>query len=174
MQIVAGAFHAVTWSKHSTLICILCCSCRCADFVLLNKMDQLDTEKLASLTEIVRTLNPIAQVQACELGRVDIRTVFGPEVTGLVARMNTEGQHRGAVAAAKALTKEAHGHDKGHDHAHELEHNGHEHKDHGHEHKDHGHEHKDHEHEHEHKDHNHEGHDHGHEVGRRQRGRARP
>ncbi len=40
---------------------------------------------------------------ACEQGRVDLDDVFGKEAKGIVAHLNTEGHHRGAVAAARAL-----------------------------------------------------------------------
>ena len=84
---------------------------------------------------------------------MDVQKVFGPEAKGLVAHMNTEGQHRGAVAAAKAAAaaktakKESpthsHGHhethdhkrhDHGHDHDHDCEqcNEKHDHGDHGH------------------------------------------
>ena len=110
----------------------------CADFVILNKVDQLSSVKnvtkkekgeekggggggggeqgkeegeeeegdaLASLRAIVASLNPLAKVSACERGRVDIEAVFGRGATGLVAKLNVEGQHRGAVAHATALAE---------------------------------------------------------------------
>ena len=86
----------------------------------------------------------LSQVEGCEHGRVAVKKVFGPEAKGLVAHMNTEGQHRGAVAAAKAAAQKAHadgdkhGHGHKHEHGHEHEH-GHKHED-GHKH-DHGHNH---------------------------------
>lgn len=121
----------------------------CADFVILNKIDQLvrntkkkeeeeeskrgeeegdkgaaaveeaagaagaagatapasEEDALASLRAIVASLNPLAKISACERGRVDIEAVFGREATGLVAKLNVEGQHRGAVAHATALAE---------------------------------------------------------------------
>ena len=112
----------------------------CADFVILNKIDQLksnaaalkkkkkesedkgasaaveeeevkkekeeeEEDALASLRAIVASLNPLAKISACERGRVDLEAVFGREATGLVARLNVEGQHRGAVAHATALAE---------------------------------------------------------------------
>ena len=35
---------------------------RCADFVLLNKIDQLEGGKVDELSQIMRSLNPLAQV----------------------------------------------------------------------------------------------------------------
>jgi hypothetical protein len=46
---------------------------------------------------------PWLQVISCEHGCVDLDQVFGKEAKGLVAHLNTEGHHRGAVAAARAL-----------------------------------------------------------------------
>ena len=107
----------------------------CADFVVLNKVDQLrksaalgkegggdkgaaaveeaaggsaaeeEGDALASLRAIVASLNPLAKVSACERGRVDLEAVFGRGATGLVAKLNVEGQHRGAVAHATALAE---------------------------------------------------------------------
>ena len=39
-----------------------CCLCRCADYVLLNKIDQLQDGRLGELNDIMRSLNPLAQV----------------------------------------------------------------------------------------------------------------
>lgn len=86
---------------------------------------------------------------SCEHGKVEVKKFFGPEAKGQVAHMNTEGQHRGAVnaakaAAAKAAEKHAHGHKHEHGHG-EHQHGDHEHGEHcaedcGHDH--HGHDHK--------------------------------
>ena len=43
------------------------------------------------------------QVIPCEQGRVDLARVFGRDARALVAHLNVEGQHRGAVAAARAV-----------------------------------------------------------------------
>lgn len=37
--------------------------CRCADFVLLNKVDTLKEGQLESLMEIAKSLNPLAKVR---------------------------------------------------------------------------------------------------------------
>lgn len=51
----------------------------------------------------------VLQVEACEHGKVDVKKVFGPEARGVVAHMNSEAQHRGAVAAAKNAAANKHG-----------------------------------------------------------------
>ncbi|KAL0027977.1 hypothetical protein WJX79_007622 [Trebouxia sp. C0005] len=75
----------------------------CADFVILNKIDQLDAGQLESLKGIASSLNPLSKVFTCEQARVDLEQVFGREAQSLVAHLNIEGQHRGAVAAATAM-----------------------------------------------------------------------
>lgn len=39
-------------------------ACRCADFLLLNKMDCVSEKQLASLSAVVSSLNPLAKVSA--------------------------------------------------------------------------------------------------------------
>lgn len=52
-------------------------------------------------------LHPAApQIIPASYGQVPIERVFGADAQGLVARLNTEGQHRGAVAAAKSVEAE--------------------------------------------------------------------
>jgi hypothetical protein len=46
------------------------------------------------------------QVIACENARIDLDEVFGKDAQGFVAHLNTEGHHRGAVAAARSLAQE--------------------------------------------------------------------
>ena len=80
----------------------------CADFVVLNKIDLAPggADGVAQLAAIASSLNPLATVVACERGRVDIQQVFGAASRKVVAALNTEGQHRGAVAAARAQAAE--------------------------------------------------------------------
>lgn len=42
------------------------------------------------------------QIISCERGRISLDEVFGPEAKGFIAGLNTEGHHRGAVAAVKS------------------------------------------------------------------------
>ena len=42
------------------------------------------------------------QVISCEQARISLDEVFGPEAKGFIASLNTEGHHRGAVAAVKS------------------------------------------------------------------------
>lgn len=77
----------------------------CADFVVLNKTDTLEPEKVEQLSAIISELNPLATVIQCQHGKIPIQQVFGGDVHSVVSKLNIEGQHRGAVAAA--LTREA-------------------------------------------------------------------
>lgn len=135
----------------------------CADFVLLNKADLSpggpEGDGMVQLGAIVSSLNPLATVIACEHGKVPLERVFGGNVHKVVAHLNTEGQHRGAVAAARQQAAEEEravegeggpghdGHDGaeegcaaceaegegGHHHHHHHDHDEHDHYDHGHE-----------------------------------------
>jgi G3E family GTPase len=111
----------------------------CADFVVLNKGDMLDAPTMDSLKAIVGSLNPLARVVACEHGQVPVESLFGAHAgPGLVARLNTEGHHRGAVAAARAAaldearSQDAGGEEKAHKH-HQHDHDHHD-EDHKHDH----------------------------------------
>ena len=88
-----------------------------------------------------------AQVTPVTQGAIPIDKVFGKEAQALISKLNIEGQHRGAVAAARTLEAQeeaaagaeaageqqqqeqhahghthSHGHKHGHKHAHEHEH----------------------------------------------------
>lgn len=138
----------------------------CADFVILNKTDMLDDQaKLDQLVAIVVSLNPLATVIPCQQGKIPLEKVFGEGSNAVVSKLNVEGQHRGAVAAARALQDQggsedckACAHEHAHDHSHSHDHaaDGHKHEgckacDHEHEHHHHHHDHE-HEHDHEHGD----------------------
>ncbi|GAX79064.1 hypothetical protein CEUSTIGMA_g6504.t1 [Chlamydomonas eustigma] len=105
----------------------------CADYVVCNKMDMLiDPSQLEQLMSIVASLNPLASVMSCQQGKVPIEVVFGSCASGVMSKLNVEGQHRGAVAAAKALKAKVEAEEKKHHHHHE--HHEHEHHHHHHEH----------------------------------------
>lgn len=119
----------------------------CADFIVLNKIDMLDDHTLDSLSAIVSSLNPLARVVKCQWGEVPVGQVLGPEVKGLVAQLNVEGQHRAAMAAAKEQHEDgegegedgcaecaADGGDHDHDHHHDHKHDHHHDHDHKHNH----------------------------------------
>lgn len=158
----------------------------CADCIVLNKIDMLSPPSLVdSLAAIVTSLNPLADVHRCEQGKIDIEKLFGSAAKeGLLASLTTEGQHRGAVIAAKKHQEEEKEEKEGDEckdkgctdpehHHHEHKHDHHHHHKHEHEHecKDEGckdpehHHHEDHHHEDHHHEskHDHHHHDHKHE-----------
>lgn len=142
MRTIALLFHKYPCLEYPVLCSI------CADILSHAIMPR----KYSSL--LVRTL----QVEACEHGKVDIKKVFGPEAKGIIAHLNTEGQHRSAVQAARHAAKQtAENRHEGHQHAHNHDehHHEHDHGDHKHEHEHGGHKH----------EHEHEGHKHHHEAG---------
>jgi G3E family GTPase len=142
----------------------------CADFIVLNKIDLLDEPTLDSLGAIVSSLNPLARIVKAAHGEVPVADLLGPEATGLVAKLNVEGQHRGAVAAARSLEQEV---------QEEKEEKEKEHDHHGHNHKhedggcskcdEEGHDHAHHEHKHEHHDHDHKHEHHHHKKTKKER-----
>mmetsp|Transcript_2194 Transcript_2194/g.3610 ORF Transcript_2194/g.3610 Transcript_2194/m.3610 type:complete len:598 (+) Transcript_2194:105-1898(+) len=107
----------------------------CADYVLLNKTDLMAAAApapapgpLEELVAIISSLNPLASVVPCTEGKVPLESVFGSSSQAVVAKLNVEGQHRGAVAAARnqqaeaeKQAKEAHHHGHGHEHKHAHE-----------------------------------------------------
>ena len=129
----------------------------CADFVVLNKCDLLDETTVQSLEAIVTSLNPLAKVFRCEHGQVPIEDILSPEVTGLVSHLNTEGHHRGAVAAAKTMIECMNANSDAVKHITEGNKESDEHQHHGHDH---------HHHNHEHHQHHHHNHEHHHEHGK--------
>lgn len=98
----------------------------CADFVILNKIDLLDDSTVGSLEAIIESLNPLATVMRCSHGSVPVSELLGSSAPrGIVAHLSVEGQHRGAVAAAKAQVDD-------HKHADHQKHADHSHDDHNH------------------------------------------
>lgn len=108
---------------------------RCAD-PSSEQSDLMAPGDMDQLVEIVATLNPLGKVMVCSRGEVPVDTIFSGQIgpdTALVAGLNIEGHHRGAVAAARAQerrnTADGAG-DGGHHHHHQHGHgHGHKHDD---------------------------------------------
>jgi G3E family GTPase len=146
----------------------------CADFIVLNKIDLLDEPTLDSLGAIVSSLNPLARIVRAAHGEVPVADLLGPESTGLVAKLNVEGQHRGAVAAARSFEEEEQAEkEENEKHHHEHKHDHHNHEDGGHcskcDEEGHDHAHHHHTHDHEKHHHHHEKHDHSHKKPKKER-----
>ncbi len=125
------------------------------NIVLLNKASDVEPKELGRIREIIRTLQPKAEIIECNYCDVDLDKII-----------NTNLFDFNKVATSAAWIAEIEGtvddddddddDDDEHEHHHEHEHHEHEH-----EHHEHEHEHHEHEHEHEHHHHHHHHHDGG-------------
>ena len=155
------------------------------NIILLNKAAEVKPEELERIKQIIRTLQPAAEIIECNYADVDLKKIIHTDLFDFERVATSAGWIRGIEKpATEEEEKEAHGH---HHHEEEHEHHhhdhdhecgcGHDHEEHEHHHHDHdedGHEcchhHHDHddddddEDEHEHHHHHDEDDDHGHEC----------
>lgn len=113
--------------------------------ILLNKVDEVSSEELDRIKQIIRALQPKAEILECNYGDVDFDKIL----------------HTGSFNFEKVVTsatwiRELEGHHDEDEHEHEEEH------EHEHEHEDHEHHHHDHDHEEDEEGHHHHGHHHHH------------
>ena len=154
-------------ANRRPVVDLLCEQVEYADVVTLNKADTLDGPDLDKLETTVKFLNPLARVVRAEFGNVPLDLVLDTSSVAPMISLTVEGQHRGAVTAARLAEEQQEKQDKkdreaqhGHDHDHaKCDHPDHKH-DHGHDH-GHGHGHG-HDHDHAKCDHPDHDHDHGH------------
>ncbi len=129
------------------------------NIILLNKVDDVEPEKLEKLKTIIRALQTKAEIFECNYGDVDLDKIVNTHKFDWNTVATSAGWIQEIEAERKA--KEEHEeddededeHDE-HEHHHEHEehehhehHHDHEHEEHGHHHHDHGHHHHDHDHE---------------------------
>lgn len=125
------------------------------NIVLLNKASEVSPEELGRVKEIVRALQPVAQIIECDYGDVDFDKI-----------LNTKMFDFDQVAASATWIREVEAHreeeePENHDeHEEEEHHHHHEHEEHEHHHHDHDEDADDDEHEHGHHHHHHHHHDH--------------
>lgn len=126
------------------------------NIILLNKANEVTGEELAKIKQIIRALQPKAEIIECNYGDVDLDRIIDTKMFDF-----------DSVATSATWIKEIEGHheevddEDDDDHEHEHHHHDDEHE-HHHEHDEDNHEHHEHEHEHHHHHHNH--HDEGGEV----------
>ncbi|HSO47924.1 MAG TPA: GTP-binding protein [Rhizobiaceae bacterium] len=114
-----------------------------ADVVLLNKTDLVDAEELSRVEQVIRQINPTAEIHRTERANVDLGKVLNRNAFDLQRILDNDPHFL-----------EAQDHDHDHECGPDCDHDHH----HGHHHHDgHGHDHHDH-HGHEHHDHGHGGH----------------
>lgn len=133
--------------------------------ILLNKAAEVSADDLRKLTEIIRAIQPKAEIIPCNYGDVDLERLLNTgrfnfnEVATSAAWINEIENHHGDEEDDDEEEDEEHEHHHHHDHDHddeEHEHHHHDHEDEEHEH--HHHDHDDEDHEHHHHDHDHDCH----------------
>ena len=124
------------------------------NIILLNKASEVRPDELGRIRQIVRALQPGADIIECDYADIDLERIIGTGLFDFERVATSAGWIREIERRATAEEEEAALHPHEHEHEHEHEHD-HEHHDH-----DHDHEH-DHEHNHEHGHGHHHHHHHG-------------
>ncbi len=136
------------------------------NIILLNKAAEVKPEELERIKQIIRTLQPAAEIIECNYADVDLKKIIHTDLFDFERVATSAGWIRGIEKpATEEEEKEAHGHhhhEEGHEHHHE-EHE-HHHEEHEHHHEEHEHHHEEHEHHHEEHGHHHHHHHEGGEV----------
>ena len=118
------------------------------NIILLNKAAEVKPEELERIKQIIRTLQPAAEIIECNYADVDLKKIIHTDLFDFERVATSAGWIRGIEKpATEEEEKEAHGHhhhEEGHDHHHE-EHE-HHHEEHEHHHEEHGHHHHHHHH----------------------------
>lgn len=113
------------------------------NIILLNKAAEVKPEELERIKQIIRTLQPAAEIIECNYADVDLKKIIHTDLFDFERVATSAGWIRGIEKpATEEEEKEAHGHhhhEEGHDHHHE-EHE-HHHEEHEHHHEEHGHHH---------------------------------
>jgi G3E family GTPase len=131
--------------------------------ILLNKAAEVSAEDLRKLTEIIRAIQPKAEIIPCNYGDVDLERLLNTgrfnfnEVATSAAWINELENHHGDEEDDDDDDDDEEEHEHHHHHDHEDE----EHEHHHHDHDEHEHHHHDHD-EHEHHHHDHDEHEHHH------------
>ena len=119
------------------------------NIILLNKAAEVKPEELERIKQIIRTLQPAAEIIECNYADVDLKKIIHTDLFDFERVATSAGWIRGIEKpATEEEEKEAHGH-----HHHEEEHE-HHHEEHEHHHEEHEHHHEEHGHHHH---HHHEG-----------------
>lgn len=136
------------------------------NIILLNKAAEVEPKELEKLKQIIRAIQPKAEIFECNYGDVDLDKIVNTHKFDWNTVATSAGwiQEIEAERNGKHDEEEEHHHDDDDDeddeHEHHHEHD--EHDEHHHDHEEHEHHHHDHEHHHHHHDHDH---DHDHEGG---------
>ena len=122
------------------------------NIILLNKAAEVEPKELEHLKQIIRAIQPKAEIFECNYGDVDLDLI-----------VNTHKFDWQTVATSAGWIQEIEAERNGEKEEEEEEHHHHDEEEHEHHHHDHDHEHEDHEHHHDHDEHDeHDEHEHGH------------
>lgn len=131
------------------------------NIILLNKAAEVEPKELEHLKQIIRAIQPKAEIFECNYGDVDLNLIvntkkFDWETVSTSAGWIQEIESERNEEHEEDDEEEAHEHHHHHDEEDEHEHHHHDHDEHDHEHDEHEHHHHHHHHDHDH-DHDHEG-----------------
>mmetsp|Transcript_9348 Transcript_9348/g.12314 ORF Transcript_9348/g.12314 Transcript_9348/m.12314 type:complete len:590 (-) Transcript_9348:244-2013(-) len=97
----------------------------CADIILLNKIDVISDDRLEVLKEIIRALNPKAEIVTSLYGRVPYQVLLGRMQGMGIAELGALDDHKEAVEAVEESCNEcgspSHSHEH-HSHSHSHDH----------------------------------------------------
>jgi G3E family GTPase len=125
------------------------------NIVLLNKAAEVSPEELGRLREIIKALQPKAEIIECNYGDVELSKILNTNMFDFDKTV-TSATWVSEVEKHLDEMKEEENDDDIDDHEHDHDHSGHKHCEHHHHHHEHEHEHDEHEHEHDEHEHEHE------------------
>ena len=124
------------------------------NIILLNKASEVKPEELAKIKEILRALQPKAEIIECDYGNVDLNKLLNTQLFNF----KTVASSATWLAELEKPQEEHHEGEEEHEHHHHEEE--HHHEEHEHHHHEEEHHHEEHEHHHDHCHHHHHHHDH--------------
>ena len=113
------------------------------NIILLNKASEVKPEELRRIKQIIKTLQPGAEIIECDYAKVDLDRIINTHLFDFERVATSAGWVRGVEQHIEEEHEEEHEHHHHHDHDHEEhdhDHEGHDHDHEGHDH-DHGHHH---------------------------------
>lgn len=125
------------------------------NLILLNKASEVKPEELARIKQILRTLQPAAQIIECDYAKVELDKLLHTNLFDFERVATSAGWIRGIEKAPTAEEEEE-------AHVHHHHHHHHDHEAHEHDHEEHDHDHEEHDHEEHCCHHHHHDHEHAH------------
>ena len=123
MSLLSPKVNNDTGSGSSVVSELLVDQTEVADIILLNKIDQVNSQTLSEIEAIIRALNPTATILRTEYGQVnDLDAILGAYKGLGAADSGIVDDHKDAVQAAKVSKVNSDDHSKAHDDS-SLDHN---------------------------------------------------